>query len=282
MTVAMLDRVPLRSHEEFEVTLPDDRGAKQKAYDRAYATFSWCSELVSKMVRGCSGGRAPLPMSKIDPRSKHLYVFIHGLDGSHLTWSVYLKQLAFNSPHANYLNYPVPKRGNCGLKEASESLIARIDSYIREFPHTEFICLIGKSNGARIAARTERKLSHLTQSIHTVSISGIHQGTGTCMMPCIQRLFRFHPKVIRDLTYRSEHSLELLDKWRNSLQVAKGPRSHAFYISSEDEAVVPPESGLVQIGPHDQHFVFHGYTHRKLADGICLRVLANCHQGEIV
>ncbi len=267
------------SFKDFEVMQSDDRSVVQKSYDRVYATISYVSGVISKVVRNYVFRREWIPLSKIEPGSRHLYVFIHGLDGSPLRWSVYVKKLELQSPEANYIIYPVPKKGDCGLREASEPLVDQVKAYIRQFPNTESICLIGKSNGTRIAARVERQLSELIQSIHTASISGVHQGTR--MMAFVKMFCSLHPKVVRDLTYRSERSLLLLDKWRHSLQMAKGPRSHFFYVSLEDEAVVPPESGLVRIGTDDQHFVFRGYTHRNLADVICDKVLVDCQQKKL-
>lgn len=262
------------SFEPYQVTRCDPRSGVQRFSDRGYSTACYVAGFVQKLIQTTFSQKWIVDPCKFDPNKRRLYVLIHGLEGSPSGWKPYVERLSAQESDGNYFVYSVPEKGNCGLKSASTSLIDWIDRYVQKYPQTETIFLLGKSNGSRIAARVERKLVHLRQRIHTVSMAGVHQGTR--MMECAKRLFRFHPKLMRDLEYRGDRALELLDKWRASTLEATGKRTHAFYVSSEDESVVPFESGLVRIGAEDSHFICHGYTHRNLANSICDQVLQHC------
>ena len=107
-----------------------------------------------------------------------LYLLIHGLMGHPSIWNSHLAKLHQIHPEAEIKAPFVAHKGNCSLEEASASLLKMVKDYAKRNSGKP-ICLIGVSNGARIAAYLETTLrkEDLNPKIKVSAIAGPFLGT---------------------------------------------------------------------------------------------------------
>lgn len=198
-----------------------------------------------------------------------LFVFFHGLSSSPQRWHKYLDDLDAKHPTVNYYAPAIRERGNCSLEKAAKPILFFLKGYSRTHVHP--ICLIGTSNGARLAAYIENELEKENLRIRTVTISGVHLGTNLMKILAFTGLGRrlgFHKDLMGDLSYLNEDSIRRASKWQECCKRAGDRHSHAFYGLSTDEKVWPWQSGLINID-NATYQIFHGETHSGLAN--CIR-----------
>lgn len=211
--------------------------------------------------------------------SKGLYVLIHGLKGHPCCWDNYINQIKEQQPCSDCFVPNIKDGGNNSLEEIANPILEAVRDYVEKNPGKP-ICLIGVSNGTRIAGYIERNLMLEKTAIKTISIAGVHFGT-----KIIDKLERFkllkilnlHPAIVQDFKYGSETAKKYLDEWRESDKLAKGERSREFYATTEDDKALGFESGLPIInGLKDTHIIIHGESHNSIVDALQKRVLGNC------
>ncbi len=209
--------------------------------------------------------------------SAGLYVFIHGLRGTPLTWEKYRKQVHQTQPGVHCFVPQVYRRGNCPLKEAADPILVAIQDYAKKHPG-KTIYLVGVSHGALIAAYLERKLSLENTPIKLASIAGVHFGTKIVdkfFKLHLQKLTGLHPLVAETFRYGNAKAMKRLDNWRI---FAKGPHAactRIFYATTEDDRVRNVESALPKIGDSDQHYFIHGHSHNSIVNAVRDHVLKN-------
>ena len=130
-----------------------------------------------------------LPWNKEpEKESAGLNLCIHGLNGSPLHWTRYVKQHQLEHPKMDTLSPHVHLKGNCSLEDAAKPLLLLVQDYMQNNPGKP-VNIIGTSNGGRIAAYIE---SHLNpelvkkRALTITSIAGVHYGT-----KMVDRLKRF-------------------------------------------------------------------------------------------
>lgn len=135
--------------------------------------------------------------------SSGLCVLLHGFKGHPSIWDPHLKILNEESKIDVFVPF-VPKAGNCSLEEAASPILPNIIDYTKNHPDKP-ICLIGVSNGGRLATWLEVQLRTISPStpVKVSTIAGVHFGT-----PIIQLLeklklakFFLSPVIRKELSY---------------------------------------------------------------------------------
>jgi hypothetical protein len=224
---------------------------------------------------------ADLPWNKPEKNkpSEGLYVLLHGLNCPPCAWDNYITQIRKDQPDADCFVPVVKDAGNNSLESISKPILAAVGDYVKKNPGKP-ICLVGASNGARIAGYIERKLLQEKAAIKTISIAGVHFGTKIIDKLeefRLLKLFNFHPNIVKDFKFGSESAKKYLFDWRQSDKLAEGIRDREFYASTEDDKVFTFTSGLPVINElKDKYIIIHGETHHSLIDAVQRRILQGC------
>ncbi len=230
--------------------------------------------------------RVPFTYHKCDeipawkPNSEGLFVFLHGFNGHPSTWMSHLGYLQSRAPRTDVLVPHIPKAGDCPLECAAQPLLKPILDYIQKNP-TKPLCLVGFSNGSRIATWLEVKLRTLAPGIpiRVSTIAGVHLGT-----PLIGLLEKaglakwFCSNIVREeLRHLSHKTMELWAKVREPLPLGTR-RFYDFWASSEDTFVgADLSSALPLSGSSNARFhLVHGYGHTSLVPAVAAQQLYNC------
>jgi pimeloyl-ACP methyl ester carboxylesterase len=203
-----------------------------------------------------------------------LVVLIHGLNSSPLAWSKYLPALS-NESTACFAPY-VKNKAYCKVKEAAEPILEAVQDYAEMNPHNP-IYLIGHSQGARIAAYIEQRLS--VRQVHYISIAGPHYGTklvNRLNAVNLSELFNLTPSIENELFYRGEWSTNKLIQWQNN---CNAQISRLFFASPDDWRSSPIETSFPNL-PNSQYFVVFRQSHVTIIDAVCNKVLAYIANGE--
>jgi len=206
--------------------------------------------------------------------SKGLYVLIHGLKGHPHVWKKHRHCLRHQQPDHDVFVPHVVDQGNCTLEKAANPILEKIREYAQKHPQKP-ICLIGASNGGRIATYLETQLRE--KSAHTEilvsTIAGVHFGSK--MLDRVNHFWLMrklvgHTDAIRqELSFSSERAKKLLDHVQNPLR-PETKRTYVFYGSTEDYMATDLRTTLPRVGSDKtvHYHVFHGYGHSSLVNGV--------------
>lgn len=260
----------------------DDRSAWRKTADRVLSIFKDIFYFLAVQYHRIS---SPLPPS-IDreiiekPGSQGLVVLLHGLYASPGAWFPHLDLLK-DKPGIDVFAPAVPKLGVCSLEEAGRPLLAVIENYAKKYPGKP-ICLLGISNGSRIATWLETQLRQSApQSAALVStIAGVHRGSSRIdLLDSFHVPDYFYPRIVRqELCDDSQTSQRLLDKVRAPLPAGCSSRFYVFYASTEDLLVPNLASSLPQIGENEECIVLHGEGHGSILWTVAEEQIEHCQE----
>ena len=188
-----------------------------------------------------------------------LYVFISGLK-SHPIWAEgHRSRLEREQPNMEVRIPSIPHNGDCSLEEAAQPIVEMIRDYIQQNPGKP-ICLIGTSNGGRIAAKVETALRGEGAPIRVSALAGVFFGS--------QRMDRlahwhiadylFNPAVVQELQTGSEVSIALIEAMRAETE---DPRAYEFFASANDEFIPNFSSCLPIFGRGETFRVVEGENH---------------------
>lgn len=208
--------------------------------------------------------------------SKVLYVLIHGYKGHPSVWNNHIRELK-KTPDVDVFAPFVPNKGNCRLEKAAQPILNKILDYMRKYPGKP-ICLIGLSNGSRIATWLEVQLRSISPQtpIRVSTVAGIHFGTSLMnLVSKFKILHWFVKKCIREeLAHGSQKACQILDEvLKPSPNIV---RAYEFWGSTEDYHVPCLGSSLPLLNKNESHFVVHGYGHNSILRGIYKQQLLNC------
>lgn len=205
-----------------------------------------------------------------------LFLFITGLKG-HPVWAApYLEQIKNDRPNVEVRIPFIPHGGNCNLDEATLPILGMVKDYIEKHPGKP-ICIIGTSNGARIAAKIETLLRSENVSIRVTGIAGVFFGTE--MMEVLKQIniasIALHPDVVADLSVNSETSRNLIDAMREPEHL--GERAYEFYAASNDLHIPNFSSCLPLLGRGERHHLLRGWDHMNITEGVRPRELQRAY-----
>ena len=248
-----------------------------------YFNFRQEQSLFLLPVKGEEGWLYPedsLPWSQAS-QSSGLFLFIHGLRGSPLSWGGYLRELKAKSPQAHLLAPHVAEGGNCSLETAAEPFVAVIKNYLERFPGRP-ITLLGTSNGGRILSYLECRLTSEEigeGELNIVSIAGVHYGTKWVeWLENAHMLWtlRFHPALSEEFRWGGKFAKGLLDKWIDKqAEWEKGGVKvrHLFCSTLEDEQVMDSSSSRPLLKGECEYRVLEGENHLSIVPAAQQEVL---------
>jgi len=222
----------------------------------------------------------PLKDKKIEwrPQSEGLVVLIHGLNNSSSSWYSQLSLLSLYTT-IDVLAPEVFKRGMCSLEEAVNPLLPTLLDYSQKNPGKP-ICLIGTSNGGRIAARLETKLRQESPQtpVKVSNIAGVHFGSRR--MNLLEKWGIsgwFYPNALRqELQYGSAKAQELLNQINDPLPANCRQRTYEFFATTEDLTIPDLDSSLPHINHDKIYHVCHGESHSSIVTAVAQIQIESC------
>lgn len=210
--------------------------------------------------------------------SEGLVVFLHGLRNDPAAWFSQ-KALLRGHPKIDVFAPVVPKRGMCSLEEAARPILPTLLDYTSKNPRKP-VCLLGVSNGSRIATWLEVQLRG--QARHTPvkvsTIAGVHLGSSR--MNLLEKLGLskwFYPEALRsELKYKSSYAESLLRQVQAPLPAGCAPRAYEFYATTDDLSVPDLDSSLPHLGKGEQHHVVHGHSHDSIVTAVARQQMMSC------
>lgn len=210
--------------------------------------------------------------------SKGLYVFIHGLYCHPLIWKSHLLELE-RYPQFDIFAPYVPYTGLCKLEEAAQPILHQILDYLKIHPQRP-ICLIGFSNGSRIATWLEIQLRHLVRgtAVKVSTIAGVHFGSSL-----VNRLERYglarwilHRVIRQELAFGCQKAQDLL---KDVLQKCPEDteRSYDFFATTEDFIVPSLNTSLPRLGLGEGHYVVSGFGHNSVVAAVSVPQMQLCN-----
>lgn len=221
-------------------------------------------------------------MPRFEPRmeSEGLIVLLHGLFYDPAVWYVQLNLLR-KHPAIDIFAPMIPKKGVCSLEEAAKPLLPTIVSYAKMHPQAP-ICLVGVSNGGRIALwlETQLRIEAPGAPIFVSTVAGIHFGsTAVNLVDDVGIAKVLSPKVLRqELRYGSAKAREILEEVKTPLPLGCAPRAYEFYASTEDLSIPEIDSSLPTLGRGEKFYVLHGESHESIVAAVAEHQVNACLQ----
>lgn len=210
--------------------------------------------------------------------SQGLVVLLHGLRNDPAAWFSQIDLLRKHSQIEVFAPV-VPNRGMCSLEEAAQPVLPAIEQYARENPGKP-ICLLGVSNGSRVATWSETQLRQSApQSPVLVStIAGVHKGSKRMnLLEYLGLAKYFYPQVLQEeLAYNSETSSTLLNRVKAPLPAGCAERYYEFYATTEDVSVPDLDSSLPFIEKQEHWYLLHGHSHDSIVTAIAGEQIKHC------
>lgn len=228
--------------------------------------------------------------------SRGLVVMIPGINTNPKAWFAQMSELS-STPEIDTYAPDVSHRGFCSLKTAARPILAGIREYTLLNPRKP-ICLLGISNGTRIATWIETRLraTDPRTPVFVSSIAGVHRGSSRfnllerlhlsqfvqAALRCnlskqLNEQLRKISNVVRELRYDSDRSQELLERVREPLNGRCAPRSYEFYATTEDP-LVDLDSSLPPLGQNNdaRYYLLHGEGHCSIITKVAKRQIRHC------
>jgi hypothetical protein len=209
--------------------------------------------------------------------NRGLYVAIHGLNGRPNIWH---HQLAILQKHQSdfEIRVPyVPQKGNCFLDMAVAPIEAMVRDYINQHPGQP-VCLMGVSNGARIALELEVRLRNTNAPIKISSVAGALFGTMQINLLHMLGLatFLYKPVLVNEMFYLSHTSFRLFNRVAEALP-QNAERAYEFYASPDDFQIKPYTGSLPVLSGKDvKYFLVPGENHNSIVARVCSIQIQSC------
>jgi hypothetical protein len=210
-----------------------------------------------------------------DAGSRGMVVLVHGLNSYPSAWFEQLSDLK-RRPDITVFTPYVPRKGRCALEEAYPGILSIILNYTHRNPEKP-VCLLGASNGARIAMKCE--IAMRTRSPRTTvkssHIAGVLHGTSQMnFLECLGLARCFFPHVLRnELKYCSGVAERLWADATASLPEGCAVRSNECYATTEDLSVPDLDSSLI---PGGEWHVLHGQSHGSIISAVAREQIRSC------
>lgn len=257
--------------------IQDNRGCLEKVCHKIMSILREIGFLFITIYRRC------LPASYTYDRpeewnseTKALCVLIHGLYDWPCTWNPQLEQLN-NQEKIDTFVPSVTAEGNCSLEEAADPILPTILDYAKKNPGKP-ICLMGASNGSRIATylETQMRTKAPTTPIRVSTIAGIHFGSSTMNHLNGPAKCFLKPEPREEFSYGSEKAKELLKRVREPLADGVAERAYEFYASPDDAIIPDLDSSLPFLGKGEIYHIVPGQGHCSLFGAVAEEQIATC------
>lgn len=213
-----------------------------------------------------------------NPNSDGLYLFIHGLRLHAFEWEEHLKCLEGQMDKVDVLMPKVVKKGDCSLEAAGKPILKIIMNYINSHPNKP-ICILGMSNGCRIALWLEYQLRQKAPqvAVKVSATSGVLFGTRLVNFLrkfAILRIFVGCPTICDELAFGSETARKLLDRVKEPFDQDK--RDYEFYTTTEDFELIDLCTALPRLDKGERYHVVPGRGHHSILPVICQKQMQDC------
>lgn len=209
--------------------------------------------------------------------SQGLVALFHGLRTHPAAWSAQLSLLK-NHNKVDVFAPLVPQKGMCSLNDAATPILPTLLDYAEKNPGKP-ICLIGASNGGRIAAELEIRMREKSPQtpIKISTIAGVHFGSQRMnLLEKIGLAKWFYPLALRqELQYGSDTAKSLVNRLKAPLPTGCAPRSHEFYATTEDLSIPDLDSCLPPI-PGAKFHILHGHSHDSIVTEVAQHQINSC------
>lgn len=208
--------------------------------------------------------------------NRGLYLLIHGLNGRPNIWFDQLQLLRQQQPDCEIRIPYIHQRGNCKLSCAVEPIFQMLQSYMEENPGKP-ICIMGVSNGGRIAAELDLRLREQESKVRLSIVAGAIMGSQKMDLLKRTGLARFlhHKAIVREISYCSLQARLHLGKLQDPLP-PRVQRSYEFFASTEDFQISPCSAALPEVGHGATYNLVHGENHSSIVSAICATQVLNC------
>lgn len=214
------------------------------------------------------------PLDKISriwkKENEGLFVLIPGLNGNpNLIATSYAEAIKKAHPNKYEIRVPhVPHRGNCSIEKAFTPILSMVRDYIHKNPGKP-VCLIGHSNGGRIAAFVETGLRNEDVNIKVTGIAGAFFGSSN--MTTLNN-YNIAPYIAdealsAEMPEGSNKAKEIISSMQKT--PTKGTRDYTFYATANDVVVTPFSSSFPKVhhGNPKYHLVT-GHDHASIFGAI--------------
>lgn len=212
--------------------------------------------------------------------SKGLVALFHGLHGDPAAWYNQLTLLKANT-HIDCFAPIIKARGLCSLDEAVEPLIPIILDWAKKHPYKP-ICLLGVSNGSRIAMLIETILRKKAPKhpVFVSTISGIHHGSyGMNLLEDLGIAKWLYPKVlIEELKYKSEKAKDLIDRVIAPTPLFCANRSWQFFATPVDLVIPNLDSSLPLLNKGETHHISDRHGHDSIVASVAKEQIESCYR----
>jgi hypothetical protein len=210
--------------------------------------------------------------------SQGLVVLLHGLRNSPAAWYSQLMLLK-KYDQIDVLAPSIHRRGMCSLEKAAQPLLPTLLEYIEKHP-TKPLCLLGVSNGSRVAAWLEIQLRKFAPQtpVKVSTIAGVHFGSSRMnLLEGLGLAKWFYPKELcHELKYGSEKASELLEQLSLPLPENCALRGYEFFATTEDLSVPDLDSSLPLLDKGERYCVIHGQSHDSIVSAVAERQISAC------
>jgi len=211
--------------------------------------------------------------------SRGCVVFLTGLNGHPGIWKGQLAKLKDTPAIDRFIPY-IPESGDCVLETAAVPILKVVEDYTKTHPGKR-ICLIGVSNGARIATYIETKLRTIAPNtpVKISTIAGAHFGSRwadffkNLGMPAIPK---HSGPLMAELLFGGKKAKELLDEVQKPLP-ANVIRSYQFFATTEDTTIIDLCSAIPKTAAIERSYrVLNGHGHNSIVNAVAEEQMRDC------
>ncbi|MEC7838667.1 MAG: hypothetical protein VX777_01355 [Chlamydiota bacterium] len=260
---------PLLSNP-YVISVDDNRHWFTKIYDKLKAsTKELICGLTIVLNRTIANYRqqeefvVPSEKQAWDHKKKGLFLCIHGLQDHPSVWKYHIKLLKKLNLEVEIKVPYVRFKGNCSLETAAKPILHLLLDYIKSNPGKP-ICILGVSNGARIADFIDLSLRDVDVNIKISTIAGAHYGSTKMnylnKWAVTEKIFDEYLRS--EMQYGSHNVRDVISSMRKKISV--GSRSYDFYATTEDYIVTPFNSSLPIINQNENYYLLHGEGHASI------------------
>lgn len=257
-------------HSNITVQKFDQRAVCQKVIDKIVAMVKeiwYCLLLAYRMYLGPQDYHYLDKRYAWEPQSKGLVVMVHGLLAHPSCWDTHIQLIG---KEYDVFTPFVPKQGICSLEEAAEPIYQHVKRYAEKYPGKK-ICVMGHSNGSRVADYIEYKLRQDAPStpVKVSTIAGVHLGSPVQGYLHWLRLDRcFSTKLSEEMAYESKKAREIFENLKKPLASNVAKRDYEFYAALDDVLVPSLHSSMPTIGKGEKKIVRARVGHCYLVEEV--------------
>lgn len=195
---------------------------------------------------------------------KPLVVLLHGIHGN-----VHTLDALFEAFRSYGVSVCAPRMPSTQLPAdmCAEMVVCGIANYLQSHPTVSSVALVGLSNGGRVACFVELLLrqTHPHIAVIVISIAAPIWGTTTVDRYRIGVWLLGLSDVVQDhLTFKSPHSMALVDRLSDDVPGHVGRRHYVFIATRHDQLVQPYWAALPVIHKSEHHILLENWGHLSI------------------